>query len=70
MVRSSKKSCLGASASGNGSGSNGKRKDLAWKHSVEVAALGGKKHYVYLECNYCKKIIKGGVNRSLGRTWN
>ncbi|PON68578.1 Zinc finger, C2H [Trema orientale] len=61
MVRSSKRSCIGAAPSGSSSGGN--RKDPVWKHSVEVEVPGGKKHYVYLECKYCKKVIKGGVKR-------
>lgn len=63
MVRSSKKNCVGTSPSGSSSVGGGNRKDPAWRHSVEVENPGGKKHYVYLECKYCKKVIKGGVKR-------
>ncbi|KAL0904591.1 hypothetical protein M5K25_026719 [Dendrobium thyrsiflorum] len=39
------------------------RKDPAWKHSTQVDVGGSDKTYVYLKCNYCDKIVKGGVTR-------
>ncbi|PON81370.1 Zinc finger, BED-type [Trema orientale] len=63
MVRSLKKSCIGTSPSGTSSVGGGNRKDPAWRHGVEIENPGGKKYYVYLECKYCKKAIKGGVKR-------
>ena len=45
----------------------GQRKDPAWKYGTQVSIPGdsgtGKKGYVYLECKFCKKTIKGGVKR-------
>ncbi|PON53148.1 Ribonuclease H-like domain containing protein, partial [Trema orientale] len=58
-----KRSCYENAPSGSTSGSGGNRKDPAWNHSVEVEVPGEKKHYKYLECNYCKKVITGGVKR-------
>ncbi|CAH1448436.1 unnamed protein product [Lactuca virosa] len=43
--------------------SRGGRTDPAWQHSEEVVGEGPKKGYIYLKCNYCSKIIKGGVKR-------
>ncbi|KAD2139047.1 hypothetical protein E3N88_41777 [Mikania micrantha] len=39
------------------------RKDPAWKYGVEhqVPAQGGKKGYKYIKCNFCSKVITGGV---------
>ncbi|KAD5803330.1 hypothetical protein E3N88_14690 [Mikania micrantha] len=42
------------------------RKDPAWKYGVEhqVPAQGGKKGYKYIKCNFCSKVITGGVKRT------
>ncbi|KAD5507625.1 hypothetical protein E3N88_15328 [Mikania micrantha] len=39
--------------------------DPAWKYGVEhqVPAQGGKKGYKYIKCNFCSKVITGGVKR-------
>ncbi|KAL0911890.1 hypothetical protein M5K25_017823 [Dendrobium thyrsiflorum] len=39
------------------------RKDPAWKHSTQVDVGGSDKTYIYLKCNYCDKVVKGGVTR-------
>ncbi|KAD5507983.1 hypothetical protein E3N88_15686 [Mikania micrantha] len=41
------------------------RRDPAWKYGVEhqVPAQGGKKGYKYIKCNFCSKVITGGVKR-------
>ncbi|KAL0906237.1 hypothetical protein M5K25_024713 [Dendrobium thyrsiflorum] len=39
------------------------RKDPAWKYSTQVDVGGSDKTYVYLKCNYCDKVVKGGVTR-------
>ncbi|KAL0921491.1 hypothetical protein M5K25_008568 [Dendrobium thyrsiflorum] len=39
------------------------RKDPAWKYSTQVDVGGSDKIYVYLKCNYCDKVVKGGVTR-------
>ncbi|KAL0921370.1 hypothetical protein M5K25_008434 [Dendrobium thyrsiflorum] len=39
------------------------RKDPAWKYSTQVDIGGSDKTYVYLKCNYCDKVVKGGVTR-------
>ncbi|PWA39471.1 zinc finger, BED-type, Ribonuclease H-like domain protein [Artemisia annua] len=41
------------------------RKDPAWKYGPEeqVPPQGEKKGYKYVKCNFCSKIIKGGVKR-------
>ncbi|KAJ0614236.1 putative transcription factor/ chromatin remodeling BED-type(Zn) family [Helianthus annuus] len=42
----------------------GSRKDPAWKYGVEVAPPdGANKSYKYIKCNFCNKIITGGVSR-------
>ncbi|KAL0919078.1 hypothetical protein M5K25_011147 [Dendrobium thyrsiflorum] len=38
------------------------RRDPSWKYSVQVD-VGGEKTYVYLKCNFCGKVVKGGVTR-------
>ncbi|KAL0904967.1 hypothetical protein M5K25_027133 [Dendrobium thyrsiflorum] len=38
------------------------RRDPPWKYSVQVD-VGGEKTYVYLKCNFCGKVVKGGVTR-------
>ncbi|XP_028550851.1 uncharacterized protein LOC110112362 [Dendrobium catenatum] len=42
---------------------SGHRKDPAWKYSTQVDVGGSDKTYVYLKCNYCDKVVKGGVTR-------
>ncbi|XP_028552961.1 uncharacterized protein LOC114580241 [Dendrobium catenatum] len=42
---------------------SGHTKDPAWKHSTQVDVGGSDKTYVYLKCNYCDKVVKGGVTR-------
>ncbi|KAI0523025.1 hypothetical protein KFK09_005415 [Dendrobium nobile] len=39
------------------------RRDPSWKYSVQVDIGGGEKSYVYLKCNFCEKVVKGGVTR-------
>ncbi|KAL0917781.1 hypothetical protein M5K25_012869 [Dendrobium thyrsiflorum] len=39
------------------------RRDPSWKYSVQVDIGGGEKTYVYLKCNFCDKVVKGGVTR-------
>ncbi|KAK9053403.1 hypothetical protein SSX86_030037 [Deinandra increscens subsp. villosa] len=39
------------------------RKDPAWKYCVEEPTEGEKKGYKYVKCNFCSKVIKGGVSR-------
>ncbi|KAL0910409.1 hypothetical protein M5K25_021389 [Dendrobium thyrsiflorum] len=39
------------------------RKDPAWKYSTQVDVGGSDKTYVYLKCNYCDKVVNGGVTR-------
>ncbi|KAL6495070.1 hypothetical protein OROGR_030752 [Orobanche gracilis] len=41
---------------------SGKRKDPAWKYCVEENGTEGK-GYKYVKCNFCQKIIKGGLYR-------
>ena len=43
----------------------GARKDPSWRHGVEIEipGEGGKKGYKYIKCNFCSKVIKGGVRR-------
>ncbi|KAD5960576.1 hypothetical protein E3N88_12048 [Mikania micrantha] len=43
----------------------GGRRDPAWKYSeeIEVPAEGAKKGYKYVKCNFCYKVITGGVQR-------
>ena len=38
------------------------RKDPAWKYGQEVD-MEGSKGYKYIQCNFCQKILKGGVFR-------
>ncbi|KAL0920083.1 hypothetical protein M5K25_009191 [Dendrobium thyrsiflorum] len=38
------------------------RRDPSWKYSVQVD-VGGEKTYVHLKCNFCGKVVKGGVTR-------
>ncbi|KAK0592203.1 hypothetical protein LWI29_015127 [Acer saccharum] len=38
------------------------RKDPAWKYGVEVGS-GEQKGYKVIQCNFCDKILKGGVYR-------
>ncbi|KAL0910811.1 hypothetical protein M5K25_018900 [Dendrobium thyrsiflorum] len=44
-----------AAGAGNG--------DPSWKYSVQVDIGGAEKTYVYLKCNFCDKVMKGGVTR-------
>ncbi|KAL0927822.1 hypothetical protein M5K25_002034 [Dendrobium thyrsiflorum] len=39
------------------------RRDPSWKYSVQVDIGGAEKTYVYLKCNFCDKVVKGGVTR-------
>ncbi|KAL0922284.1 hypothetical protein M5K25_006256 [Dendrobium thyrsiflorum] len=39
------------------------RRDPYWKYSVQVDIGGAEKTYVYLKCNFCDKVVKGGVTR-------
>ncbi|KAL0911027.1 hypothetical protein M5K25_019130 [Dendrobium thyrsiflorum] len=39
------------------------RRDPSWKYSVQVDIGGAEKTYVYLKCNFCDKMVKGGVTR-------
>ncbi|PKU85311.1 hypothetical protein MA16_Dca010470 [Dendrobium catenatum] len=39
------------------------RRDPSWKYSVQVDIGGGEKSYIYLKCNVCNKVVKGGVTR-------
>ncbi|XP_039117838.1 uncharacterized protein LOC120253587 [Dioscorea cayenensis subsp. rotundata] len=39
------------------------RKDPAWKYGVQVEVPGEGKSYVYIQCKFCNKVIKGGVKR-------
>ncbi|KAL0922652.1 hypothetical protein M5K25_006654 [Dendrobium thyrsiflorum] len=39
------------------------RRDHSWKYSVQVDIGGAEKTYVYLKCNFCDKVVKGGVTR-------
>ncbi|KAD7117269.1 hypothetical protein E3N88_04537 [Mikania micrantha] len=43
----------------------GGRRDPPWKYSeeIEVPAEGAKKGYKYVKCNFCNKVITGGVQR-------
>ncbi|KAL0919159.1 hypothetical protein M5K25_011233 [Dendrobium thyrsiflorum] len=38
-------------------------RDPSWKYSVQVDIGGAEKTYVYLKCNFCDKVVKGGVTR-------
>ena len=42
-----------------------RRKDPAWKYSIQVEILGEgtKKRYIYLNYKFCDKRITGGVKR-------
>ncbi|XP_028557074.1 uncharacterized protein LOC110108718 [Dendrobium catenatum] len=48
---------------GKEKGSSSLRRDPSWKYSVQVDIGGGEKSYVYLKCNFCEKVVKGGVTR-------
>lgn len=39
----------------------GARKDPSWKYGVEVP--GENKAYKYIKCNFCSKVVTGGVKR-------
>ncbi|KAL0927717.1 hypothetical protein M5K25_001918 [Dendrobium thyrsiflorum] len=39
------------------------RRDPSWKYSVQVDIGSAEKTYVYLKCNFCDKVVKGGVTR-------
>ncbi|KAL0923237.1 hypothetical protein M5K25_007284 [Dendrobium thyrsiflorum] len=39
------------------------RRDPSWKYNVQVDIGGAEKTYVYLKCNFCDKVVKGGVTR-------
>ncbi|KAI3764008.1 hypothetical protein L2E82_14008 [Cichorium intybus] len=41
----------------------GSRRDPSWKYGVEIEVPDQKKGYKYLKCNFCNKIITGGVKR-------
>ena len=43
-------------------GSTGNRKDPAWKYCTEQPTTEGK-GYKYVKCNFCNKVISGGVSR-------
>lgn len=38
------------------------RKDLAWRHSVQVNIESNDQAHVYLKYNYYKNIVKGSYN--------
>ncbi|KAL0907271.1 hypothetical protein M5K25_021671 [Dendrobium thyrsiflorum] len=42
---------------------SGHKKDPAWKHNTQVDVRGSDKSNVYPKCNYCDKVVKGGVTR-------
>ncbi|KAI0488470.1 hypothetical protein KFK09_028303 [Dendrobium nobile] len=48
---------------GKEKGSSSLRRDPSWKYSVQVDIGDGEKSYVYLKCNFCEKVVKGGVTR-------
>ncbi|KAL0923072.1 hypothetical protein M5K25_007117 [Dendrobium thyrsiflorum] len=54
---------VGKMIRGNEKSNTSLRKDPSWKYSVQVEIGGGKKTYVYLKCNFCDKVVKGGVTR-------
>ncbi|XP_038711767.1 uncharacterized protein LOC120005961 [Tripterygium wilfordii] len=45
--------------------SGSSRKDSAWKYTEEVeVGKGKKKGYVYVKCNFCNKVLTGGIKRA------
>ena len=42
-------------------GGSGTRKDPAWNYGTKIEGMG--KSYIYIKCNFCSKIVKGGVKR-------
>nr|GMD91954.1 Ribonuclease H-like domain containing protein [Ipomoea batatas] len=65
MVKHSKKSSAGSGLGNLGVSTGAKnRTDPAWNHCVEVVHDGEEKRaYKYVRCNYCEKVVKGGVSR-------
>nr|GMC79897.1 Ribonuclease H-like domain containing protein [Ipomoea batatas] len=65
MVKHSKKSSTGSGLGNLGVSTGAKnRTDPGWNHCVEVVHDGEeKKAYKYVKCNYCEKVVKGGVSR-------
>nr|GLL45992.1 uncharacterized protein LOC109174772 [Ipomoea trifida] len=64
MVNRSKKSSAKRGV-GNLGVNTDVRRDPTWNHCVEfIHEDGTKKHYKYVICNFCQKVIKGGVSRS------
>ncbi|KAK1571693.1 hypothetical protein Q3G72_021476 [Acer saccharum] len=53
---------MSSSKSGSSISKGKARTDIAWKHCKEVERGDGKS-YKYVECNYCKQEVKGGVSR-------
>nr|GMC46607.1 uncharacterized protein LOC109157329 [Ipomoea batatas] len=64
MVKHSKKSSAGSGLGNLGVSTGAKnRTDPAWNHCVEVVHDGEEKRaYKYVRCNYCEKVVKGGVS--------